>query len=118
MGPVAAARVSASFSFALAWYRSALIVPSGFFSCAADCAPSCGNERCEGNETSFSCPYDCGYCGDAICGAGESASNSSSQGSSLPFTGGNVALLTAIGAVVVISGVGLVFYSRRRRATT
>jgi hypothetical protein len=43
---------------------------------------------------------------------------STTQSSSLPFTGGNIALLTAIGAIVVTGGVSLIVYSRRRSATT
>lgn len=54
----------------------------------------------------------------ALC-ANPSASNTSqSQGSSLPFTGGDTLPLAAVGTVVVAGGLALVVYSRRRRAAT
>ena len=35
-------------------------------SCAADCG--CGNGTCTAGETTANCSYDCGFCGDNICG--------------------------------------------------
>jgi len=39
------------------------------FSSPEDCPESCGDDRCEGDETNASCPDDCPLtCGDGMCG--------------------------------------------------
>jgi hypothetical protein len=48
--------------------------------------------------------------GSEVCGTGVTVPQ---DPGSLPFTGGNVALLTAAGLVVVGAGVGLVLVGRR-----
>jgi hypothetical protein len=43
---------------------------------------------------------------------------SASRSSSLPFTGGDVALLAGLGTVVLVSGVAIVMFSKRRSTST
>lgn len=53
------------------------------------------------------------YPPSAVCGTQVTVSQG---GSSLPFTGGDVALMTVIGLVVVGAGAGLVWVGRRSDA--
>jgi hypothetical protein len=48
----------------------------------------------------------------AVCGTG--VGGSSASNSSLPFTGGDVALMTVLGVAAAGGGVGLVMLGRRR----
>lgn len=62
------------------------------------------------------CTYP--YPNPQICTSSAGSSSPSGSSGSLPFTGGDVALMSVIGAVVVAGGVALVVVSRRRRTVT
>ena len=56
-----------------------------------------------------------GRCTDpAVCGTSVQGSNASVASSSLPFTGGDVAMLTVLGLTATGGGVALVMLGRRR----
>jgi len=62
--------------------------------------------------TTDPCVENPGLCGTAVVGGARVS------GSSLPFTGGDVALLTVLGLGAVGGGVAIVVLSRRRSSTT
>jgi len=39
--------------------------------CWRDCGPPCGDNVCAKGEDPAHCPWDCGYCGDAVCNPNE-----------------------------------------------
>lgn len=52
--------------------------------CPFDCGPKCGNCVCEFGEVFFTCPKDCGWCGDGYCSHCEAAAEYSTGAGSNP----------------------------------
>jgi LPXTG-motif cell wall-anchored protein len=74
----------------------------------------------DGGGTQYPTPHvpTCAETPQGCAPQGVTASHSVSRGASLPFTGGDTALLTVVGLGVVGGGVGLLFLSRRRRTAS